>query len=185
LTEWIYGGMPHANKMKRRHGLRCERGFEVKLKIFERNGMLNVSVIGQTQEIISDEEIGGGVALEIREKAVRENEIHTVDFERVPVFVPKTAAVVEKMPSMEAEEEIKETARNNTLFHKLSDLRKELAKEANHPPYMVFKDKTLWEMVEKMPEDLTSFGSINGVGQAKLEKYGALFLSVINETAVA
>jgi ATP-dependent DNA helicase RecQ len=48
---------------------------------------------------------------------------------------------------------------------------------------MVFHDKTLWEMVEKMPDDLKTLGNISGVGQAKLERYGVLFLSVINEAA--
>jgi len=65
------------------------------------------------------------------------------------------------------------------LFRKLSDLRKELAVASKVPPYVVFHDKTLREMIERMPLDLASLGAIPGVGQSKLEKYGEKFLSVI------
>ena len=65
------------------------------------------------------------------------------------------------------------------LFQKLVEVRKELSAEQNVPPYVIFHDKTLNEMVEKLPSDLSEFGKIGGVGQAKLEKYGARFLSVI------
>jgi len=78
---------------------------------------------------------------------------------------------------------IKEVARNNAMFHKLSGLRRELASEQNVPPYMVFHDKTLWSIVEKMPVDLTALGRISGVGKAKLEKYGTTFLSALQEGA--
>ena len=65
------------------------------------------------------------------------------------------------------------------LFQKLVDIRKELSAEQNVPPYVIFHDKTLHEMAEKLPSDLAEFAQIGGVGQAKLEKYGARFLSVI------
>jgi superfamily II DNA helicase RecQ len=79
--------------------------------------------------------------------------------------------------------EMNEVAHNNALFHKLSSLRRELASAENVPPYMVFHDKTLWCMVEKKPFDLPELGKISGVGKAKLEKYGAKFLSALQESA--
>jgi ATP-dependent DNA helicase RecQ len=48
---------------------------------------------------------------------------------------------------------------------------------------MIFHDKTLWNMVEAMPVDLSTLGSISGVGKAKLEKYGSKFLSALKEGA--
>jgi ATP-dependent DNA helicase RecQ len=38
-------------------------------------------------------------------------------------------------------------------------------------------------MVQKRPQDLAAFGNISGVGKAKLEKYGEVFLSVIKGVA--
>ena len=69
------------------------------------------------------------------------------------------------------------------LFKKLAELRRELSAEAGVPPYVVFNDKTLREMAEKVPADLSEFSKIGGVGQAKLEKYGARFLAVIKGAA--
>jgi len=68
---------------------------------------------------------------------------------------------------------------DDVLFKQLSNLRRELANAAKVPPYVVFHDKTLKEMVEQMPADLQTLGAIPGVGASKLEKYGELFLSVI------
>ena len=50
---------------------------------------------------------------------------------------------------------------------------------------MIFHDKTLHEMIDKMPVDMLSMGCISGVGQAKLQKYGSAFLEAINGVAVA
>ena len=69
------------------------------------------------------------------------------------------------------------------LFATLSELRKELAMSAGVPPYVVFKDSTLREIVEKRPADLEAFGQISGVGKAKLEKYGAAFLAALEGVA--
>jgi len=70
------------------------------------------------------------------------------------------------------------------LFRKLVSLRKSLAVANEVPPYLIFHDKTLHEMVDKMPIDMQAMGHISGVGQAKLEKYGPIFLDVINNIAV-
>jgi ATP-dependent DNA helicase RecQ len=69
------------------------------------------------------------------------------------------------------------------LFARLSGLRRELAAASGVPPYVIFQDKTLHEMVAKMPADLAAFGAISGVGAARLEKYGARFLAVIRGAA--
>jgi ATP-dependent DNA helicase RecQ len=76
-----------------------------------------------------------------------------------------------------------ESPANPAVFAALASLRKELAAESGVPPYVVFNDKTLREMAEKMPADLAAFAQISGVGASKLEKYGAKFLQVIQGAA--
>ena len=70
------------------------------------------------------------------------------------------------------------------LFAQLADLRRQLASEQGVPPYVVFHDKTLREMADRLPADLPSLGAISGIGQAKLDKYGPQFLAVIQAAAV-
>jgi len=65
------------------------------------------------------------------------------------------------------------------LFDKLRALRLELAKSQNIPPYVIFHDKTLLEMVQARPRSLAEFGLIQGVGGVKTEKYGPLFLELL------
>ncbi|WP_111496199.1 DNA helicase RecQ [Marinobacter bohaiensis] len=57
--------------------------------------------------------------------------------------------------------------------------RKELADQQGVPPYVIFHDATLLAMLEHKPRDIEAMGEINGVGAAKLEKYGQAFLEVI------
>jgi len=56
----------------------------------------------------------------------------------------------------------------------------ELAREQGVPPYIIFHDATLLEILKAKPKNLNQLKSIGGVGQAKLERYGSYFLEVIN-----
>ncbi len=67
----------------------------------------------------------------------------------------------------------------SSLFEALRALRARLAKEQNLPPYVVFHDSTLREMVSRRPTTLNEFAQIPGVGEAKLKHYGAVFLEVL------
>jgi len=64
-----------------------------------------------------------------------------------------------------------------TLWERLRAYRRDLAQEQAVPPYVVFSDATLREMVSYRPRDLNEFSYISGVGVVKLERYGAGFLS--------
>ena len=65
------------------------------------------------------------------------------------------------------------------LFEALRELRRELAREAGLPPYVIFHDATLREMAQARPTSMSALGEIGGVGSRKLEAYGDAFLSVI------
>jgi len=99
-------------------------------------------------------------------------------------LVPKRAETIAQAEFLQNPEDFAKNppdANTTALYARLVDLRRELATAANVPPYVVFKDLTLREMADKLPKDLTELGTIKGVGKAKLEKYGADFLAVINE----
>ncbi|MXO96640.1 DNA helicase RecQ [Erythrobacter aquimaris] len=65
------------------------------------------------------------------------------------------------------------------LFEALRDLRRDLAKEAGVPPYVVFHDSTLREMAASRPSTLPELGRLGGVGTRKLDAYGERFLAEI------
>jgi len=66
------------------------------------------------------------------------------------------------------------------LFQELRALRAQIAKEQGVPPYVVFHDRTLREMVATMPAGRSELALVSGVGAAKLERYGERFLSVLS-----
>jgi len=68
---------------------------------------------------------------------------------------------------------------DEVLFAKLRKLRKRIADEQSVPPYVVFNDASLAEMAEQQPQTPFEFLKINGVGERKLEKFGADFLDVL------
>jgi ATP-dependent DNA helicase RecQ len=65
------------------------------------------------------------------------------------------------------------------LFEALRALRRELAAEAQVPPYVIFHDATLREMAAARPGTLDQLAEIPGIGARKLEAYGDAFLAVI------
>ena len=77
--------------------------------------------------------------------------------------------------------EIAEIIDSEQLFQQLAALRKQLASELRLPPYIIFHDKTLRDMCRLLPTEVSELSAIQGVGQAKLEKYGATFIQAIQE----
>jgi superfamily II DNA helicase RecQ len=67
------------------------------------------------------------------------------------------------------------------LFKRLVALRKQISTEVKLPPFIIFHDNTLKEMCRRLPADLEALGTISGVGEAKLAKYGARFVEAIRE----
>ena len=70
-------------------------------------------------------------------------------------------------------------ASDNQLWEALRACRKQLAESNNVPPYVIFHDATLVEMVERQPQNREQFSRITGVGESKLDKYADEFLAVI------
>ena len=71
------------------------------------------------------------------------------------------------------------------LLAALKSKRRELAEALKAPAYVVFPDRTLIEMTTQRPATLDDFSRLAGVGATKLEKYGRVFLDVINGGPVA
>ncbi|PIR09050.1 MAG: DNA helicase RecQ [Gallionellaceae bacterium CG11_big_fil_rev_8_21_14_0_20_60_62] len=74
-------------------------------------------------------------------------------------------------------------ANEDPLWQALKAKRSELAREQGVPPYVIFHDSTLLEMLDRKPQTLTEMGQISGLGQSKLSKYGDDFLRVLEDAA--
>jgi len=86
----------------------------------------------------------------------------------------RTAGVPEQVPA-EAE----------ALWEALRARRLELARAQNLPPYVIFHDSTLLEMLRAKPTDRAGLAGLAGVGGRKLERYGEAFLEVLRAHARA
>jgi len=72
-------------------------------------------------------------------------------------------------------------ARQGLFWDALRELRRSLAAEQDIPPYMVFHDSTLEEMLHLSDLSMAGIASISGVGETKLKHYGAAFLKLIQQ----
>jgi ATP-dependent DNA helicase RecQ len=104
--------------------------------------------------------------------------------QRVPRVTPKTkgrsgarGAGREKPPPLPLDDAATER------FNALKAWRAEVARAHNLPAYVVFHDATLAEMAREAPADLDALGGISGVGQKKLDAYGAQILEVLQTPA--
>jgi len=67
------------------------------------------------------------------------------------------------------------------VFAKLRELRKQLAERDGVPPYALFNNEQLAAMVTRGVRSKAQLGAINGVGPARVEKYGTEFLARMAE----
>jgi ATP-dependent DNA helicase RecQ len=65
------------------------------------------------------------------------------------------------------------------LFEALREARRALAADAGVPPYVVFHDSTLREIAAVRPRSLGELARVNGVGEAKLARYGDAMLAAV------
>ena len=58
-------------------------------------------------------------------------------------------------------------------------MRRRLADEENKPPFMIFSDATLHDIVRIHPQSLEQLERVSGIGQYKLAKYGQFILETL------
>lgn len=77
------------------------------------------------------------------------------------------------------------TSEGRELFERLREVRRRKAAEEGVPPYIIFSDRTLVQMCERMPVSREDMLEVSGVGENKFGRYGEDFLAVIREAADA
>ena len=70
---------------------------------------------------------------------------------------------------------------DDVLYQALLDLRKQLSREKDIPPFVIFQESSLKDMSFQYPISKEELVNIQGVGQGKARRYGAPFLALINE----
>lgn len=84
-----------------------------------------------------------------------------------------------KQRTRKSKNNIKE--QDNDLWEALRTCRKQLSEKLDVPPYVIFHDATLMEMVERQPQTNEQFIKISGVGEKKLASYANEFIDVIKK----
>lgn len=95
------------------------------------------------------------------------------------LWVRKDETKPKRSPVRTQENRSWDDAESQSLWDELREVRLKLARDQEIPPYMIFHDSTLREMVNSRPSTLKEFTSLSGVGKSKLERYGETFLETI------
>lgn len=88
-------------------------------------------------------------------------------------------AEVHELPAISADRVLSDSDR--ALEKALRDARNARAREMRVPPYTIFQDRTIYDLVAKKPKTKEELTGIYGIGLAKAEKYGDLILKVLND----
>ena len=99
----------------------------------------------------------------------------TIRMRKDPARAPNSA----ETPRKSAVDTHFDTPDDRALWEDLRQLRRRLAKQQAVPPYVIFTDRSLTEMVRNRPQTLDQMARINGVGKSKLTRYGLIFLDEI------
>lgn len=68
---------------------------------------------------------------------------------------------------------------DDELFKKLRILRKDLSRREGVKPYIIFSDSILIDIVNNLPKTKEELMNIRGIGEKKVEKYGAFVLTIV------
>jgi len=74
---------------------------------------------------------------------------------------------------------VKSGALDNQLFNMLKDLRRDISKKEDLPPFVIFQDPSLQDMTVQYPVKIDELKNISGVGAGKATKYGKPFVELI------
>jgi ATP-dependent DNA helicase RecQ len=121
--------------------------------------------------VITDHDNFGGLKLtEACRSLLRGDETLHIAKQAAPVKRSKTARSTHVVANLD-----------DPLFAALRQCRRQLAQQQGVPPYVVFHDSTLAAMAAMRPQTLVEFAELPGVGDRKLQNYGAEFLLVLRD----
>ena len=123
--------------------------------------------------LVNDEQYG---ALQLTEKSRQILRSETKIFLREELITEKTVRTTRTKRVAVAVDEA-----DLDLWEALKACRKSLAEDLSVPPFHIFHDATLKEMISLMPRSETDLLAVNGVGAVKFERFGNEFLKVIEE----
>ncbi len=112
----------------------------------------------------------------------QQNKIRLTSLAREVLFEGEKVQLTTVKKVVVEKKEIKETKLKTavpSLFETLKKVRYEISKEENVPAYVIFSDAALRQMENIRPMSDEEFITIDGVGKAKLEKYGDVFIKTI------
>ena len=105
-------------------------------------------------------------------------------FRLSPLLKAKAEAAIEKEKPAESRKTVPVASEDIThpvLFSRLRAWRMEKSAEMNVPPYAVFSQKALYEMVHYLPMNRKDLLKMNGIGQKKLQQFGEEIMDIIRE----
>ncbi|MFV8337238.1 DNA helicase RecQ [Flavobacterium sp. RSP29] len=112
----------------------------------------------------------------------QQNKIRLTAFAKKVLFEGEKVKLTTVQKINIQQQEAKETKAKsvaNSLFETLRKLRYEISKEEEVPAYVIFSDAALRQMETERPMNDPELLAIDGVGKAKLEKYGDMFIKAI------
>mgnify|MGYP003663323156 FL=1 len=93
----------------------------------------------------------------------------------------RAKAVLQKTKTTSVKKERKDTAEHPVLFEQLKALRASFADVENVPHYVIFTQKSLYDLCEMLPVTNKQLLAVNGMGKVRIEKYGSEILDIIKD----
>ena len=109
-----------------------------------------------------------------------------------PILLNQTTIYLTDLPPKLTTPKNKSSSKNRSslaisdpLFERLRTVRRRLAEEENKPPFLIFSDATLHDMIRVQPKTLEQMLMVSGVGHHKLAHYGQDFLAALQDTSAS
>lgn len=101
------------------------------------------------------------------------------DYSSVRYLELRAKSVLQKSNTVIVKKEHKDITEHPVLLEQLKALRMVFANEENVPPYVIFTQKSLYDLCEMLPVNTKQLLTVSGMGKVRVEKYGAEILEII------
>ncbi len=111
--------------------------------------------------------------------------IYNKRFDTISYIRAKSAAEVDFRPTSRQKTQdyiqFSKSIPHPDLYHAIRKWRNSLAEEFSIPAYMILPQKSLMELVNKLPVTLPALKNVKGIGQAKIKQYGSEIIAMVKE----
>ena len=149
--------------------------------LVEKTGDYNVLIITENGK----RTLASRAKIELPVELIGQSGLNQAESQKDGIDSKKAGAVHKKSEYKRGEFLRNLSAEDAGLYEAIKDWRRHAAEEENVPPYVIFGDRTIEDLILKKPRTVRELLNVFGIGKIKAEKFGSAILKLVENTIIS